>query len=520
MLSGVGDARNVTAGFSAAANSLAAGIYNSTVSFTNDSGGTGSTTRPVTLDVGRYTYTYPGPPISIPENNPAGVTSTLTVPDAFCVGDVDVEVNITHTYIGDLIVELRSPTGIAVRLHNRTGGSADNLVRAYDQGVVNPDGPGSLNDFNGQPAAGVWTLFVSDNANLDIGAINSWKLKIAAAGALCPPIAQDQSINVPDTVTTPITLVGLSGTGSPLTYIIQSLPANGTLRDATGNTLITTVPYPLAANGNTVNYRPDPMFIGNDPFTFTCDDGQPSNTATVSVRVGLPQMLLMWNMDTNPGWTYGPNWAWGQPQGLSGDPAAGVTGTNVVGYNLSGDYANNAPRTYATTPPIDLTGAYFTTLQFHRWLGIESATFDQAGVEISTNGTTWTPVWVHTSTTSLNESAWTLHTYDISAVADNQPTVYLRWYLGTTDGSVVYHGWNIDDVVIKGAIAPTAPPPCYGDADDDLDRDFNDITTVLGNWGANYLPTPGTGPGDADDDGDADFADITTVLSVFGVPCP
>ena len=54
--------------------------------------------------------------------------------------------------------------------------------------------------------------------------------------------------------------------------------------------------------------------------------------------------------------------------------------------------------------------------------------------------------------------------YDISSVADNRPTVYLRWVMGTTDVSVTYCGWNIDDVEIWGDTdgplpTPTPTPP-------------------------------------------------------------
>lgn len=517
-LTGVGDSQVVIAGFSAAANSLAAGIYNGTVNFTNDSGGTGGTTRPVTLDVGRFTYTYPGPPIAINDNST--ITSTLNVADAYCIGDVDVDVDITHTFRGDLIVELTSPQGTTVRLHNRTGGSADNLVVSYDQGIVNPDGPGSLNDFIGQPVQGVWTLLVSDNATTDVGTLNSWKLKIGASGANCPPVANNQSITVPDTIQSPITLTGSSTTGSPLTFIVQSLATNGVLRDPNGG-VISTVPYTLLAGGSVVNYKPNALFIGNDSFTFACNDGLPSNTATVSVRVGIPQPVVTWNMDVNPGWTYGAGWAYGVPQGLSGDPAAGFTGANVVGYNLAGDYGNSIARTYATTPAIDLTGKSFTSIEFRRWLGVERAQYDHAGVEVSTNGTTWTVVWENpVPAPSIDETAWSFQSYDLSAIADNQPTVFFRWFLGTTDGSVVFHGWNIDDVIVKGVSQPTVPPPCFGDADDDLDVDFADITISLATFGTSYLPSPGTGFGDADDDGDVDFADITTELAVFGTTCP
>ncbi len=64
----------------------------------------------------------------------------------------------------------------------------------------------------------------------------------------------------------------------------------------------------------------------------------------------------------------------------------------------------------------------------------------------------------------------------------------------------------------------STPTPCPGDADNDGAVDFDDITSVLANWSANY--TPGTGPGDANNDGVVDFNDITAVLANWGVTCP
>jgi methionine-rich copper-binding protein CopC len=162
------------------------------------------------------------------------------------------------------------------------------------------------------------------------------------------------------------------------------------------------------------------------------------------------QQGYVWNMDVNPGWVLGTGWAFGRPLGFSGDPVAGFTGTNVVGYNLNGAYTNNITTTrYATLGPVDLTGKFGTTLSFRRWLNIEASTADRANIQVSRDGFTWTTVWQHSGPT-LRESSWSLQSIDISAVADNQPTVYVRWGLGPTNGSVTFGGWNIDDVVLKG----------------------------------------------------------------------
>jgi hypothetical protein len=86
---------------------------------------------------------------------------------------------------------------------------------------------------------------------------------------------------------------------------------------------------------------------------------------------------------------------------------------------------------------------------------VEHASYDHAKFQVSTNGMSWTTVWENASGwgNSLDESAWTQHAYDISAYADEHPTVYLRWVMGTTDGSVQYHGWNLDDIEVWG-VAP------------------------------------------------------------------
>ena len=161
------------------------------------------------------------------------------------------------------------------------------------------------------------------------------------------------------------------------------------------------------------------------------------------------------NMNSDPGWTLEGLWAWGVPLGLGGDdgqpdPTEGYTGTNVIGYNLSGDYENNLVRKYATTPAIDCTAYENVTLSFMRWLGVEDNLYDYAGVEASNDGTNWTTLWENT--VALNAGSWVAVEYDLSTVADASETVWIRWYMGATDDSWQYCGWNIDDVIVMGDV--------------------------------------------------------------------
>jgi subtilisin-like proprotein convertase family protein len=501
---------NVTVSMGPAAAALSNGVYNAAVSFTNLTNGDGNTTRAVTLEVGRIIYTATGLPAAIPDNNPAGMVNIITVPDNLCVADVDVEVNIAHTSIGQLIVELQSPLGTIVRLHNRTGGTADNINKIYNDGVVPVDGPGVLADFNGRYMGGPWTLKVSDNSSGTTGSLTGWSLRIVPSSPVCPPIAYSQNVTVPVTVTTALNLVGSTATNDPVgLYYIDSLPSHGTLTDPNAG-VITTVPHLLLSNANTVLYKPTFGYQGPDGFSFFVNDEvMDSAPAPVDITVGGPQLVYEWNMSINPDWSTMGQWAWGQPTGGGShnhDPSSGLTGPNVYGYNLAGDYPNSlSPVQYLTTGVIDCSDITDATLKFQRWLGVESATFDHATVDVSNNGTTWTNVFNHTGS-ALNPTTWTQVSYDISAVADNQPTVYLRWGMGITDTSVTYPGWNIDDVQIWGV-----QPICPTDIDGSGSINIDDLLLVINNWGQ------GAGsPADVDGSGIVDIDDLLEVINSWG----
>lgn len=137
--------------------------------------GAGSVALPLTLTTGVVIGVSQSvePHLAIPDNNATGVTSTIVVfgTGATVTPNFNVDVDITHTYIGDLKVQLRSPANTLVLLHNRTGGSADNLVGNYP-GTLTPAQP--LSAFFGQPLDGQWKLTVIDAAGQDIGTLNSW----------------------------------------------------------------------------------------------------------------------------------------------------------------------------------------------------------------------------------------------------------------------------------------------------------------------------------------------------------
>jgi hypothetical protein len=200
------------------------------------------------------------------------------------------------------------------------------------------------------------------------------------------------------------------------------------------------------------------------------------------------------DFETDQGWTIsGGQWARGTPLGGGGaygnpDPAAAHSGTQVYGYNLSGDYIANMPEYHVTSPVIDCSGRVNVHVKFWRWLGVESPSYDHASVRVSTNGVTWTTVWQNG--TEIADGAWTDCDVNISAVADNQSTVYLRWTMGTTDGGWEYCGWNIDDVRVVAADCEDAG------ADSDNDGILNGVDNCP------YTANPGQEDGDGDGAGD------------------
>ena len=195
----------------------------------------------------------------------------------------------------------------------------------------------------------------------------------------------------------------------------------------------------------------------------TNHDGDTARTAQLTV--GVPVVQQQWAMDTDPGWTTQGLWAFGQPTGGGGqygnpDPTGGYSGPNVYGYNLSGDYENSLSETHLTTTAIDCSSLNSVILKFRRYLNVEQPVYDHAYVRVSNDGSTWTTVWQNTA--EVTDSSWSQVEYDISAVADGQPAVYLRWTMGDTDGAWQYSGWNIDDVEIWGIDGSSQPTDTVG----------------------------------------------------------
>jgi M6 family metalloprotease-like protein len=116
------------------------------------------------------------PGAHIPDDDVMGIQRDLSTSAIGNVGSVEVSVDITHTYTGDLRVSLHSPAGTEVILHDRTGGSTDNVVETYTAATTV-----SLENLTGEAVQGTWSLRIADLVGLDVGKLNTWRLVINLA---------------------------------------------------------------------------------------------------------------------------------------------------------------------------------------------------------------------------------------------------------------------------------------------------------------------------------------------------
>lgn len=113
------------------------------------------------------------PDLEIPDATMEGISSTIPIDADGLLKRISVYVEIDHTFIGDLHVELLSPSGQSAILHNQEGGSRDNLKLNFDS----TSAP-ALNILTGQPIQGDWTLRVRDLQQIDKGRLISWHIDI------------------------------------------------------------------------------------------------------------------------------------------------------------------------------------------------------------------------------------------------------------------------------------------------------------------------------------------------------
>lgn len=165
------------------------------------------------FSIGEFTevcnsYVADDTPLSIPDDDEAGISSVITVSESVSVekillrlvddasGSVETP-GITHTYLGDLSISLESPEGTIVSVLERDCAASEDIQAVFtDEGielVCNPSDPGitgmqkpaeEFSGFNGENSQGNWTLKVVDNAADDFGFLEGWSIEICSSEAV------------------------------------------------------------------------------------------------------------------------------------------------------------------------------------------------------------------------------------------------------------------------------------------------------------------------------------------------
>jgi len=157
-------------------------------------------------------------------------------------------------------------------------------------------------------------------------------------------------------------------------------------------------------------------------------------------------------------------WQWGTPTVF---PNACASGAGCWGTNLSGNYNNSANQTI-TSPVIDLTGVTGDLqVAWKQAYRIETHSWDKAFAEYSIDGGTWVEMWRNPSSTPPAPGVdWEERTATIAGFSGSNLQVRFRF---TSDTSVVYTGWYIDDLAVRelgSACAPVAGAYVVGTVSD------------------------------------------------------
>ncbi len=102
--------------------------------------------------------------VAIGDNTTVSSSTTVSGRTGNAPTTASVSVNITHTYQGDLKVDLVAPDGSLYNIHNRTGAGTDNVIKTV-----------TLN-LSTEALNGIWKMQVNDNAAGDTGTLNSWSV--------------------------------------------------------------------------------------------------------------------------------------------------------------------------------------------------------------------------------------------------------------------------------------------------------------------------------------------------------
>jgi subtilisin-like proprotein convertase family protein len=342
-----------------------------------------------------------GLPLTIPDGVPAGVTNSLNVagiPAGVVVTNIGLKLNITHAYVGDLVVNLRAPNGQTINLIAAlNGGTGGNATANFTNTVIDSISTAPL---SGAPAPrtgsfradkftatiltnlptttnawlpllstlnGNWTLGLCDRFTPDIGTLTSWELQITYTA---PVFAQGTWTATPASPNTMFTDAAASVpyTGAPATtiYVRPTVNTNYAVQFTTpGGCTSTVANIPVSVSQPIVGLNVSPASRS------VCVGGSTSFSATATS--GGP-LTYQWAVSTDNGTTYnnlsGATGATlnltGVTQSMNGNryrvtATAGPCGS-IVSTGVGILTVNPLPVVNLTTPMVKLVPGRTTTL--------------------------------------------------------------------------------------------------------------------------------------------------------------
>jgi len=213
------------------------------------------------------------------------------------------------------------------------------------------------------------------------------------------------------------------------------------------------------------NCNPNPINEGQ-----ACDDGLTCTTGTVCQSGvcggGTSNITIHFFEDfgsNSAGWTLGQEWQIAGAQPSSGesygnpDPATDHTAANqnngVAGVVIGGNAATaQHGYYYLTSPAIDTTGSTSVHFEFYRWLNSDYTPYMQNQVQVY-NGSSWVTLWESQGSPGMQDSAWTLVTFDITPHSNSALQVRFGFQIGSS-GVFTVSQWNVDDVVVANVVCP------------------------------------------------------------------
>jgi hypothetical protein len=219
-------------------------------------------------------HAFPAPAVPRPSLDPSAITVGRSTPVT-------------------IWVELPNPASITgsvnLLLLDESGKAGSILGSLRDDGLAGDaranDGVYTLRkEFTGEQAGRI-RLQVSVPYKGMLKRVLSEPFEVAVQKLNEPPLAKDQSVTTDEDRTVAVTLVGTDPEGDPLTYLVVSPPAHGTLSGTAPN----------------LTYTPWSRYQGLDSFTFKANDGRADgNIATVSITVQKKNPLLTLTITSPP----------------------------------------------------------------------------------------------------------------------------------------------------------------------------------------------------------------------------